>query len=95
MDDESQLDDPPSTENKNTDGSTTDSEPANATLALADTFNLFKTYMDSKLENLNEEQSSGNDFDSLAKQFKKEVSVNFKHDENEMQFEFNSEILND
>ena len=47
---------------------------------ITDTFNLFKTYLDSKLGNLKDQLSTGNDFDSLAKQLKKEVSVNFKHE---------------
>ena len=42
---------------------------------ITDTFNLFKTYLDSKLGNLKDQLSTGNDFDSLAKQLKKEVSV--------------------
>ena len=62
---------------------------------ITDTFNLFKTYLDSKLGNLKDQLSTGNDFDSLAKQLKKEVSVNFKHEGNKIQFNFNSEILND
>ena len=62
---------------------------------ITDTFNLFKTYLDSKLENLKDQLSTGNDFDSLAKQLKTEVSVNFKHEGNKIQFNFNSEILND
>ncbi|XP_062571214.1 uncharacterized protein LOC134233244 [Saccostrea cucullata] len=62
---------------------------------LADTFNLFKTYLDSKLNTLKEELSVGNDFDDLAKKLKKDVSVSFKHEGNKIQFEFNSEILND
>jgi hypothetical protein len=35
---------------------------------ITDTFNLFKTYLDSKLENLKPQLSTGNDFDSFAKQ---------------------------
>ncbi|XP_062618634.1 uncharacterized protein LOC134280240 [Saccostrea cucullata] len=62
---------------------------------LADTFNLFKTYFDSKLNTLKDELSVGNDFDDLAKKLKKDVSVSFKHEGNKIQFEFNSEILND
>lgn len=34
----------------------------------ADTFILFKTYLDSKLEHLKDQFSTGNDFDTLAKQ---------------------------
>ncbi|XP_052719675.1 uncharacterized protein LOC128191583 isoform X1 [Crassostrea angulata] len=66
-----------------------------ATSDIADTFNLFKSYLDSKLENLKDQLSTGNDFDSLAKQIKKEVSVNFNHEGNKIQFNFNSEILSD
>lgn len=42
-----------------------------ATSDIADTFNLFKSYLDSKLENLKDQLSTGNDYDSLAKQIKK------------------------
>lgn len=67
-----------------------------ATSDIADTFNLFKSYLDSKLENLKDQLSTGNDYDSLAiKQIKKEVSVNFNHEGNKIQFNFNSEILSD
>ena len=62
---------------------------------ITDTFNLFKTYLDSKLENLKDQLSTGNDFDSFAKQLKKEVSVKFKYEGNKLQFNFNAEILSD
>lgn len=37
-----------------------------ATSDIADTFNLFKSYLDSKLENPKDQLSTGNDFASLA-----------------------------
>ena len=50
---------------------------------LADTFKLFKSYLDNKLESLKEEfLCSGNDLDNLTKTFKKDVSVKFKNEGN-------------
>ena len=97
MDEESMLDEPSPNLNKNssTERATIEAEPARPSPDLADTFNLFRSYLDSKLENLKEELSSGKEFDDFAKQLKKEVSVQFKHEGNKIQFEFNSEILND
>lgn len=66
-----------------------------ATSDIADTFNLFKSYLDSQHDNRKDQLLTGNDFDSLAKQIKEKVSVNFNHEGNEIQFNFNSEILSD
>ena len=61
---------------------------------LADTFKLFKSYLDNKLESLKEEfLCSGNDLDNLTKTFKKEVSVKFKNEGNKIQYNFNAELL--
>jgi hypothetical protein len=38
---------------------------------------------------------TGNDFDSFAKQLKKEVSVKFKYEGNKLQFNFSAEFLSD
>ena len=63
---------------------------------LADTFNLFKSYLDNKLESLKEELScSGNDLENLTKTIKKEVSVKFKNEGNKIQYNFNAELLGD
>ena len=63
---------------------------------LADTFKLFKSYLDNKLESLKEEfLCSGNDLDNLTKTFKKEVSVKFKNEGNKIQYNFNAELLGD
>ncbi|XP_062572655.1 uncharacterized protein LOC134234596 [Saccostrea cucullata] len=62
---------------------------------LADTFNLFKSYLDNKLDTLKEELSTGNDIENLTKTIKKEVSVKFKSEGNKIQFNFNTEILGD
>lgn len=62
---------------------------------LADTFNLFKSYLDTKLESLKEELSTGNDIENITKTIKKEVSVKFKNEGNKIQFNFNSELLGD
>lgn len=44
---------------------------------LTDTFNLFRTYLDSKLESFKKEKSvSGKDIDNITKSIKREVSVN-------------------
>ena len=63
---------------------------------LADTFKLFKSYLDNKLESLKEEfLCSGNDLDNLTKTFKKEVSVKFNKEGNKIQYNFNAELLGD
>ena len=62
---------------------------------LADTFNLFKTYLDNKLESLKEELSTGNDIENLTKAIKKEVSVKFRSEGNKIQYQFNADLLND
>ena len=62
---------------------------------LADTFNLFKTCLDNKLEFLKEELSTGNDIENLTKAIKKEVSVKFRSEGNKIQYQFNADLLND
>jgi hypothetical protein len=73
---------------------TTEKAPDNANFA--DTFNLFQTYLDTKLDSSKEELLiSGNDIDNITKSIKREVSVKFKHEGNKIQYNFNSELLSD
>jgi hypothetical protein len=55
---------------------------------ITNTFNLFKTHLDSKLENMKDQLSTGNEFDSFGKQSKKELSVDVKYRGNKVQFTF-------
>jgi hypothetical protein len=86
----------PSTEHTSVPELQQTTEKAPDTANFADTFNLFRTYLDTKLESLKEELSvSGNDIDNITKSIKREVSVKFKHEGNKIQYNFNSELLSD
>lgn len=60
---------------------------------LVDTFDLFKTYFDGKISTLQKDLSVGND--NFAKKIKQEVSVKFKGEGNQIQFNFNADIIAD
>jgi hypothetical protein len=62
---------------------------------LADTFNLFKTYLDNKLESFKVELSSGNDTENITKAIKKDVSLKFRIEGNKIQYPCNADLLND
>lgn len=76
-------------------GQSTDKVPERSDLA--DTFNLFRTYLNSKPESFKEEISvSGKYIDNITKSIKREVSVAFKHEGNKIQYiNFNSDLLSD
>lgn len=60
---------------------------------LVDTFDLFKTYFDETISTLQKDLSVGND--NFAKKIKQEVSVKFKGEGNQIQFNFNADIIAD
>lgn len=60
---------------------------------LVDTFHLFRTYLDGKISTLQRDLADGNE--SFAKKLKKEVSVKLKGEGNQIQYDFNSDIISD
>ena len=60
---------------------------------LVDTFNLFRSYMDGQMSTLKKDITDGNE--SFAKKLKKEVSVKLKGEGNQIQYDFNSDIISD
>ncbi|CAC5388127.1 unnamed protein product [Mytilus coruscus] len=60
---------------------------------LVDTFSLFKTYIDGKIATLHKDLAVGNE--NFATKLKQEVSVKLKGEGNQIQFNFNCEIMAD
>ncbi|XP_052097999.1 uncharacterized protein LOC127732855 [Mytilus californianus] len=60
---------------------------------LVDTFSLFKTYLDGKIATLHKDLAVGNE--NFATKLKQEVSVKLKGEDNQIQFNFNCEIMAD
>ncbi|CAC5389809.1 unnamed protein product [Mytilus coruscus] len=60
---------------------------------LVDTFSLFKTYLDGKIATLHKDLTVGNE--NFATKLKQEVSVKLKGEGNQIQFNFNCEIMAD
>ncbi|XP_071151534.1 uncharacterized protein [Mytilus edulis] len=60
---------------------------------LVDTFSLFKTYLDGKIATLHKDLAVGNE--NFSTKLKQEVSVKLKGEGNQIQFNFNCEIMAD
>lgn len=90
------LDDPPQVPNTNGSINTSaerrrDSSGDARNGDLYDTFQLFKQYMDGKIETL--ESKLVREQDAMTKKLKEDVSIKFKYEGNRVQYEFNEEVI--
>ena len=59
---------------------------------LHDTFQLFKSYMDGKMVDL--ESKLIHEQDAMSKKIKEEVAIKFNHEGNRIQYNFNEDVIN-